>query len=94
MTWFILFLLGTWLFFRLFGRQVLAWGLRFLVRKAEADVQRQREAFEQNYNRTPYGDATIERDGVKVSVAANKKQKSAAAALNEVAEEVDYQEIR
>lgn len=56
------------------------------------DAQRQHEAFNQNYTRDPYNEYYQVNDEVKVS--APKNRTKAKPKLDDVVEDIDYEEVR
>ena len=93
--WIAVFYLAVYLFFKFFGPLISKRLLRYFVKKAQQDLDRQTRAYEQHAEGySPFEDNVFIDDDVKVSIPKSKEKKAEKATIDEhFIEEVDYEDI-
>ena len=90
-----LFYLGVVVFFRLFGKPLSRFLMGRLVKRAQADMDRQSREYQQKAEgHSPFEESVYVRDDVKVSIRRGQKEKSRRDPFspNRI-EEVDYEDV-
>ena len=92
---FLLWTLGIFLalnvVFRLFGRQILAFGLQRVMRKLMKNAEQQAQSYQQNYSDGTMRDNVYVNNDIKVSAPKYEDKKDVR--VDEIAEEIEYEEI-
>jgi hypothetical protein len=93
--WIAVFYLAIYLFFKLFGPLISKRVLRFFVKKAQQDLDRQTRAYERHAEGySPFEDNVFIDDDIKVSIPKQKEKKEAKPTIDEkFIEEVDYEDV-
>ncbi|MDX2282681.1 MAG: hypothetical protein NW241_00905 [Bacteroidia bacterium] len=92
MMWFFLTLFLIYLTFRLFGRQLVQLAARQLLKRVQRDMQDQHQAYERHYDPGAFR-KHVYQDG-HVTITAPKEPPQKRVNVQEVAEDVDYEELR
>lgn len=92
---FLLWVVGIWLgvtiFFRLFGKQIVALGMRKIVGRLQKAAEAQQRAYEANFGAGDMREHVYADDEVKVT--ARKNTAKPAVDLDDFAQDVDFEEI-
>lgn len=92
---FLLWTLGIFLalnvIFRLFGRQILAFGLQRVMRKLMKNAEQQAQSYQRNYNEGNMRENVYVNNEIKVSAPKYEDKKDVR--VDEIAEEIEYEEI-
>ena len=83
---------GTILVFRLFGRQILRFGLNKLVRRLMKDAEAQAQQFSKNYDEGNFRTNVYVDQEVKVSVPRDAGKRNVS--VEEIAEEIEFEEMK
>ena len=91
---FLVFVGCVYLFFSLFGRLILKYGMKFLIKRAGKSMEAQTRNFHQHAeNSSPFEDKVyVDRD-TKVSIPKNKKDPKQNSTEGSVVEEVEFEDI-
>lgn len=89
------FYLAVVLFLRLFGKPIGRFLMARLVKRAQADMDRQSREYQQKAEgHTPFEESVYVRDDVKVSIRRGQKEKSRRDTVpDKQIEEVDYEDV-
>jgi predicted membrane protein len=89
----ILIYLGFYVFWKLFGKSIIRWAMGRLVKRAQRDMERQSQVYEQYVQgHSPYEDNVYYEDDVKVSIKRNTANKKPD--LNNMPiETVDFEDV-
>lgn len=93
--WVFVVTFGLVLFFRIFGKPIMRYMMRILVKKAQADLERQSQVYEQYVDgHSPFEDSVYVDQDVKVSVKRGNQEKPTKAELDPtMIETVEYEDI-
>lgn len=90
--WILGILLSINLIFRLFGRQISAWLMKRVLKQLANSAQAERIRYERNYGQGDLRDNVyVDRE---VKVTAPKHQPKPSVSAEEIAEEIEYEELR
>lgn len=92
LLWPLGILFAIYLTFRLFGRQILQFGLKKLLTRLVKDSQEQSFQYYKNYSEDAFHQQVFVDKEVKVTSPKHTPKKSISA--DEIAEDVDYEELR
>ncbi|MEO1419241.1 MAG: hypothetical protein AAFW00_28565 [Bacteroidota bacterium] len=90
--WIIGILVGLNITFRLFGRQIVSFGLKQLTRRFLKQAEEQSKAYQRNYEDT-YGQTNVYVDD-DVKVSAPKKPDNKHISEDEIAEDIDFEDVK
>lgn len=85
--WVFVVTMAIGLIFRLFGKQIMTWLVKRLVKKAQKDMEEQSRRYEQYAEASPMEENVYYKDDIKVTVRRGQVEK------NEKKKEVDIAEI-
>ncbi|MEM0996570.1 MAG: hypothetical protein AAGN35_05810 [Bacteroidota bacterium] len=93
--WVVVFYVAVYLFFKFFGPLISKRVLRYFVKKAQEDLDRQTRTYEQHAEGySPFEDNVFLDDDVKVSIPkANDKKEEKPSIDEKYIEEVDYEDV-
>lgn len=92
--WVFIFLFGLMIFMRIFGRPIMRYIMKTLVKRAQADMDQQSRNYEQYVNGNPFEDNVYVDEEVKVSVKRGTPEPEQKASLDPtMIETVDYEDI-
>lgn len=77
--------------FRLFGRKILTFGLQRVMRKMVQNAEKQAQTYQQNYSQGDMRENVYVKNDVKVT--APKYDEKKELRVDEIAEEIEYEEI-
>ncbi|MEZ4826215.1 MAG: hypothetical protein R3C61_07955 [Bacteroidia bacterium] len=83
---------GVYLIFRLFGRQIIQFGLKQIIVRLVKDAENQSFQFYKNYGEDAFNQQVFVDKEMKVTTPKNAQKKPVTA--DEIAEDVDFEEIR
>ena len=92
LLWIIGILVGLNLTFRLFGRQIVTFGLKQLTRRFLKQAEEQSQAYYRNHNDTHDQKNVYVDNEVKVSTP--KKPDDKNISEDEIAEDIDFEEVK
>ncbi|MDX2248271.1 MAG: hypothetical protein SF052_15925 [Bacteroidia bacterium] len=84
--------LGIYLTFRLFGRQIIQFGLKKLISRLAKDAEAQSFNYYKNYGEDAFHEQVFVDKEMKVTSPKHSAKKSISA--DDIAEDVDYEELR
>ncbi|MDP5172670.1 MAG: hypothetical protein NWR72_20675 [Bacteroidia bacterium] len=92
---FLLWLIGIWLavtvFFRLFGKRIMAFGMKKLVNKLQHEAERQQKAYDANFGAGDMREHVYADGDVKVT--SPKHHPKPEVHLEDFAQDVDFEEV-
>ncbi len=91
LLWVVGIWVGTTVFFRLFGKQIVAFGMRKIVGRMQKAAEAQQRAYEANFGAGEMREHIYADDEIKVT--AKKNQSKPDVHLDDFAEDVDFEEI-
>ena len=93
--WVFVITFGLIVFLRLFGRPIMRYLMRYLVKKAQADLDRQSKVYDQYVDGySPFEDNVYVDDNVKVSMKRGQKEKSGKSELDpSMIETVEFEDV-
>ena len=89
--WFFAIIFGIYLFFILFGRVLMNFGLRYLVKKAQENMNQQSDAYRDTFSSTPFEEKVTMKDGSEVVIPKEEKKKEN---LSKFGDSVEYEELK
>lgn len=89
--WLFVFFFGSWLIFRIFGRVIVQFLLREVLKKVSKGVENQHMDYERFYEGGAFRQNVYVDDEVKVS--APKQQEKPKVKADEIAEDIDFEDI-
>ena len=94
-AWVLLITFGISLFLRIFGRPIMRYAMKVLVKKAQADLDRQSRVYEQYVDgHSPFEDSVYVDDKVKVSVKRGQDKKAAKKEIDpSMIETVEFEDV-
>jgi hypothetical protein len=92
LLWILVVLVAIGVIFRLFGRQIFRWFLRFLAKQAVRHMQKQNEAYDQQYSNSPFEQRVRTGEGQELHIP-RKQDKPKPRRSASSAEDVDYEEL-
>lgn len=94
--WVMLITLGMILFFRVFGRPIMRFALRYFIKKAQEDLNRQSRIYEQYVDgHSPFEDSVYVQENVRVTVkrGQQEKEKEKAPLDDSIIETVEFEDV-
>lgn len=91
LSWLLAFILGTYLIFRFFGRQISQFLLKKLANRLIKNMNQTSQAYEKNYDQGNMQTNVYVDEEIKVS--APRQQASKSVTADEIAEDVEFEEI-
>ncbi len=91
LLWLLLIWLGMTVTMRLFGRQIMAFGMRKLMGRLQKEAEAQRKAYEAHFNAGDMRKHVYADDDIKVT--SPKNQPKSEIHLEDFAQDVDFEEV-
>lgn len=91
LLWLIVIWLGITVTFRLFGRQIMAFGMKKLMGRLMKEAQAQQQAYEANFGAGDMREHVYADQEVKVTSPKNKSKSNVH--LEDFAQDVDFEEV-
>lgn len=92
LLWPLGILFGIYLTFRLFGRQILTFGMKQVLKRLVKDAEAQSSYFRQHYGGDAFNEQVFQDEEIKVSSPRHQSKKQVSA--DEIAEDVDFEEVQ
>jgi len=92
--WVFIFLFAVAIFMRIFGRPIMRYLMKVLVKRAQADMEQQARNYEQYVNGNPFEDNVYVDEDVKVSVKRGDPEPEQKASIDpNMIETVEFEDI-
>ena len=91
--WFLVTIFTIWLTFRLFGKRIMKFVLTFVAKRMTKAMEKQMQDHINRENSDPYHDSIHVNNEMEVNIPKNTKTDSTPA-LEDVAEDIDFEEVR
>ena len=85
------FFFTLYIVFRIFGRQIIQFVLKQILRRVVKDAENQTRQYRQNYESTPFEESIFVSDELKVNSPKHKQKKAITA--DEIAEDIDFEDV-
>ncbi len=92
LLWFVLIILAIRFVVRIFGKAILFAFMRSVANRVENNMKKQQKDYERHHHSNPFNQNIYQEDEVRVSSQGQRKAKKEN--LLEIAEEVDFEEIK
>lgn len=89
--WAFVVIFGIYFTFRIFGRQILAFGVQRLMKQLVKNAEKESKMYDRNYDESTFHDNVYVNDDLKVSVPKQDTKKPVTA--DEIAEDIEFEEI-
>ena len=77
--------------FRLFGRQIVQYSLRTLMKRLLRNAQEASQTYERNYEQSPFQEQVYSDQEIKVSAPRQRGRKDISE--DQIAEDIEYEEV-
>ncbi len=89
--WIFTFFFTVYVAFRLFGRQIVRFLLKQILKKVAKDTQNKAEAFHRNYGRNPYEEHVYVNDGIEISKPKHNPNNNVD--IDEIVEDIEFEDV-
>lgn len=90
---FLIWVLGIYLFFKIFGKFILQFAAIGLVKKAGKMMDQQTQNMKQNYGGDPYHERIRVDDEIEINIPKNQSSKSSPS-FEDLAEDIEFEEVQ
>ncbi|RMG69317.1 MAG: hypothetical protein D6722_10665 [Bacteroidetes bacterium] len=91
LLWILAFFVGTTVFFRLFGRRLMQYGLRQIMRRLIKDAEAQSRAYQRNYDDGREAHVYVDQE-IKVSAPRSGGRREVSE--DDIVEDIEYEDVR